>query len=113
MEDPWMAPTRLRSTFVAPLLLLPLLGGCATAGRVAVWTVKETVSVAADITRHTAKTTISLAADTAGYAAKKGIDTAFDVAGHALADEVVQEGVEQAVAREAKPVAAVLRKLLD
>jgi len=113
MEDSAMTPVHLRSALVTSLLVLPLLAGCATAGKLAVWTVKETVSVAADVTRHTATTTISLAADTAGYAAKKGIDTAFDVAGHALANEVVQEGVEQAVAREAKPAVKVLRELLD
>ncbi len=98
-----MDPLYLRFALATFLLLLPALSGCATAGKVAAWTVKETATVAIDLTLFTAKTTISLATDTTGYAAKKGIDTALDVATHLVADEIVREGVESAVEGEATP----------
>ncbi len=107
-----MDSLRLRFALAA-FLLLPVLSGCATAGNAGVWMVKETVTVASDLTLFTAKTTISLAADTTGYAAKKGIDTAFNLATHMLANEVVQESVENAIAHEAKPTIRILKKVLD
>ena len=108
-----MSPLRMRFALVGFLLLLPVLSGCASAGKAAAWTVQETIGVASQLTLFTAKTTISLAADTTGYAAKKSIDTALDVARYTLTDERVQEGVEQAAAREANPAIRVLRKVLD
>ena len=105
-----------RSRSVAPWLV-PLLvlatTGCTTLGKAVVWPVRQTVELATDVTAFTARTTISLAANTVEYTAKKTIDLAFDVAGQALQDEIVEEVVEQAVAREAAPALKILKKALD
>ncbi len=100
-----------------PLLLLTL-PGCMTITRAVAWPVKETVSLASDITLHATTTAISIAAGTVEYTARKGVDTAFAVASDVVTDEaleqVVEKGMDHAIGRELwDPAAAILETMLD
>ena len=108
-----MDRSRQLAACLVPLLLLTL-PGCMTMARAAAWPVKETVSLARDITLHATTTAISLAANTVEYTAKRGVDTAFALASNAITEEAVEMGLDRALGGElAGPAAAVLEKVLD
>lgn len=103
-------------------LLLITITGCSTVRAGVTWPIKQTVSLATDVTSYTVKTTVSLASDITKSTVKAGLDatvwtateTVVRTATETALKPTVREGTKAAIRRKGEGVvAAAIGKVLD